>query len=243
MWTPACQEAWEQLKKDMVNCIKLRPFDPDNSNLRTYLIADASFTGIAAYISQGPIDGTWEDAWPIDIYARPLTAAESNYTCMTVLEKEASTEGLGHYEHYLRGLPRFTAGTDHQALLGQPTTAKPSTDHKIARMDTFISTFPMDMIHILGDGNLLADTLSRLWEQYSKSHPPPEAADITDEQLWRWNYLKSMPHAQVQAITRSQTRAAAPEHTEIAPSAEPPRLPLSGITELVGEKDEEGSAG
>ena len=30
VWTPACQEAWDQLKQDMVKCLRLRAFQPDN---------------------------------------------------------------------------------------------------------------------------------------------------------------------------------------------------------------------
>ena len=101
VWTPACQEAWEQLKRDMAQCLRLRAFDPNNTQLRTYLITDASLAGMAGYVAQGPLDGTWEKSWPIEVWARAFTPAETNYST-TVQEKLAVVQALTHFEHLLR---------------------------------------------------------------------------------------------------------------------------------------------
>ena len=116
---------------------------------------------MAGYVAQGPVDGTWENSWPIEVWARTFTPAETNYST-TVQEKLAVVQALTHFEHLLRGV-QFTLCTDHKALVGQGTTGKLSTDRKLERWQTYIDTFAMDYCHIPGDGNLLADTMSRVW--------------------------------------------------------------------------------
>ena len=187
VWTPACQEAWEQLKNDMMKCLRLQAFKPEDPKLRTYLITDASLTGMAGYVAQGPVEGTWEDSWAIEVWARAFTPAETNYST-TVQEKLAVGQALTHFEHLLRGV-QFTLCTDHKALVGQGTTGKPSTDRKLARWQTYIDTFAMDYCHIPGDGNLLADTLSRVWEGYTHDEIEPKPVQHSD--AWRWNMAKT----------------------------------------------------
>ena len=212
VWTPACQEAWEQLKQDMAKCLRLKAFQPDNPELRTYLITDASLVGMAGYVAQGPANGTWEDSWPIEVWARAFTPAETNYST-TVQEKLAVVQALTHFEHLLRGV-QFTLCTDHKALIGQGTTGKPSTDRKLARWQTYMDTFAMDYAHIPGDGNLLADTLSRVWENYTHDEIP--AVKSSDSDAWRWNM------ARVNSISfpgeGDSTAAAAEPEILLAPS-------------------------
>ena len=172
----------------MQNALKLRVFQPHDTKLRTYLITDASQTGISAYIAQGPIDGNWKDSWPIECFNRRFTNAENNYGT-TTSEKLAIVESLRHFEHYLRGMD-FTICTDHSALIHQGRgTATPSTDRREARWNEYISSSGANWQHIQGTENILADALSRVWEGYKIDNKTGESkTEIDDERtLWRWN--------------------------------------------------------
>lgn len=220
VWTPTHESAWDEFKDEMKAAYRLRPFNaPPEENLRTYLITDASLTGIAGYVAQGPLDGTLRDAWPIDVWARPLTPTESNYST-TMQEKPAVVQALAHFEHYLRKLP-FTLCTDHQALLGQGSVnGKPSTDRKLARWQWYMDTFQMDYAHIPGSENKLADMLSRMWEQYTRNHPTDASASPPndDSNLWRWNMIRntnSNPyHPSANAINNNSAPAGEDESAE-----------------------------
>ncbi|KAJ3022676.1 hypothetical protein HDV00_001390, partial [Rhizophlyctis rosea] len=75
-------------------------------------------------------------------------------------------------------------------LLGQGTAGKPSTDRKLARWQTYMDTFAMEYAHIPGDNNLLADTLSRVWEGYTTD----ELAEIKQNgDDWKWNMARDKP--------------------------------------------------
>ena len=218
VWTPACAAAWEVLRRDMAQCLRLRAFDSASAALQTYLICDASLVGLAGYVAQGPISGTWEDSWPISCFARAFTATESNYST-TVQEKLAVVQSLIHFEHLLRGMS-FVICTDHAALVAQATTGKPATDRKMARWQAYIDTFDMRYQHIPGDGNLLADTLSRLWEGYTVDEVP--AIKSVDDEPWRWNM------ARVQATTT----------TAVSPQSSPLGLIDDGLVAELAEVSE-----
>ena len=76
VWTQAHADAFDVIKPELSRCLKLRSFDSENPALRTYLITDASTTGMAGYVAQGPLTGTWEDSWPIECYSRAFTSTE-----------------------------------------------------------------------------------------------------------------------------------------------------------------------
>ena len=222
VWTPACAEAWEQLKRDMANCLRLRPFKANDPSLRTYLITDVSLTGMAGYIAQGPVDVTWVNSWPIEIWARAFTFAETNFST-NVQEKLAAVKSLVYFEHLLRGV-RFTWCTDHRVLVDQSKKSTPSTDRKLARWDVYINTFDIIFSHIPGDGNLLADTMSRIWEGYTTDEIPKNDNNIIDS--WRWN-LAAAGNANVHMVGVGEKVT----ENEIAKPAEPETLPIPSVFE------------
>ena len=145
----------------MRHLLSLRPYKADDETLRTFLFTDASLVGMAGYVAQGEREKDWQDSWPIECWARAFAGAEVNYGT-PAQERLALVQSLAHFEHFLRGM-RFTVCTDHKALIHM-ATGKPATDWKLARWQMYIDTFDFDIIHIPGDQNLLADTLSRIWE-------------------------------------------------------------------------------
>ncbi len=137
-----------------------------------------------------------QDSWvPIAFYSRQLQRREEHYPIVE-LEALAVLATIEHFRFYLSG-QHFTVFTDHSALVnifhGTPPTAK------LARWLEKLSDFDMDIVHIKGSTNYVADALSRQsWptltaDMVAEVSPSPTGSSASQ---WRGDVVK--PHHIIQ---------------------------------------------
>ena len=109
LWTAACEEAFQESKKLLLESQWLVHYDPRKP---LKLATDASAYGLGAVISHILEDGSER---PIAFASRTLSSSEKNYS---QLHKEALAIifGVKKFHQYLYGC-KFTLETDHQPLV------------------------------------------------------------------------------------------------------------------------------
>ena len=108
VWTPNCENAFQQLKLLVKNIVELRHFD---IHRETRIICDASHDALGAVLEQYSSSG-WH---PISFASRYLNPAEKKYST-NKLELLAVVWATEHFRNYIYG--RFlTVMSDHKALL------------------------------------------------------------------------------------------------------------------------------
>ena len=151
VWSDQCQEAFERLKKKMVEAPVLA--HPDFS--KPFIIdTDASDAAIGAVLSQ-KIDGQ-EHA--IAYASRTLSKAEKRY-CVTRKELLALVHFVKYFRNYLYG-HEFTARTDHGSLRWLANFKDP--EGQLARWLETLSSYSMKIEHRPGRLHRNADGLSRM---------------------------------------------------------------------------------
>ena len=108
VWTPVCENAFQQLKSLVENIVELRQFD---IHRETRIICDASHDGLGAVLEQYCASG-WH---PISFASRYLNTAEKKYST-NELELLAVVWATEHFRNYIYGR-YFTVISDHKALL------------------------------------------------------------------------------------------------------------------------------
>lgn len=108
VWTEACQEAFDFLKKILTEAPILCIFDP---NRETELHTDASSKGFGAGIMQRQDDKQFH---PVAWFSKCTTSAESKYHSFE-LETLAIIYALKRFRMFLEGIP-FTIVTDCNSL-------------------------------------------------------------------------------------------------------------------------------
>ena len=160
-WGPEQQKAFEQLKQALVSTPVLKM--PD-FNKRFVLHTDASGTAVGSVLSQDH-EG---QLLPVAYASRALNKHELNYSTLQ-LECLAVVFALGKFQQYLEHR-EFDLHTDCSALtwlLNHPRQAG-----KIARWTSFINTFKFQIHHVKGKDNVVADCLSRLFENQEETQVP-----------------------------------------------------------------------
>ena len=145
-WTGRCQDAFEKLKRSLLEAPLLRT--PDER--KPYeVITDASDYGLGAVLLQ--------EGHPIAFESRKLNSAELNYT---VTEKEmlAVVHALRVWRCYLEGA-EFTVLTDHVSNTFFQT--QPSLSRRQARWSEFLQRFGVFKWEYLKGERNVADALSR----------------------------------------------------------------------------------
>lgn len=151
-WLPIHQAALRQVLDCLRKAPILRMADFDRDFV---LSTDASDIGIGAVLQQPDESGALH---PIEFRSRRLSPAELNYSTHD-RETLGLVYGLHCFEHYLRGR-HAVALVDHAALLNVMRDKKPrQVQHRWLH---FIRSFSLDIVHIPGEKNLVADALSRL---------------------------------------------------------------------------------
>ena len=150
VWTEEQQSAFEELK-DKLSSPPVLAF-PDFSQ-PFYVVTDASSIGIGACLMQ--LYGTRYR--PIAYYSRKLRPAERNYS-VTDQESLAVVESLKNFRYIVYG-NKVTVFTDHMAVL--ELLKNPHTSGRRARWFVTIQDYDVELRHIPGSKNQVADALSR----------------------------------------------------------------------------------
>ena len=160
--TESCQQA---VKEIQMLCLKAEPLvsldvsrllDPKDP-LRVMIMTDGSLYGLGGVILQGT---SLDDAKPVAFHARKLTAAQSNYTIHEI-EFLALVDLLKTYKHLLFGL-KLNVFVDNAALTHFQTQKPGTLSPRQARWIECLGEFEIEICHIPGKDNKVADILSHL---------------------------------------------------------------------------------
>jgi transposase InsO family protein len=152
-WLGDAQEAFEELKRLLLNTPVLQIFD---SKKPSTVETDASDYALGAVLSQPGADGKLR---PVAYHARKLLSAETRYSTS---DKEllAIVDALKHWRHYLEGAKDpIQVFTDHANLRNFTTTKE--LNRRQLRWSEELSSFSFRIIHRKGKENANADALSR----------------------------------------------------------------------------------
>ena len=156
VWTQECEEAFEEVKRQLVTAPLLHPPDLDKE---FFLWTDASIKGFGAVLEQKDDGG---DRHLIAYASRATNTAEQKYA-PTELEVAALVFALEHFQVYLLG-NQVTVFADHQALVSAYIPyLKSQTKGLLARWYLRLSPFlpNLTLEHKAGTSNQAADALSR----------------------------------------------------------------------------------
>ena len=171
VWSPACQEAFDALKRILTEAPVLA--FPDFSK-EFLLETDASGAGLGAVLAQKQNDG---GVRPIAFASRTLQPPERNYG-ITELEGLGVVWAVKHFRHYLYG-HHCKVFTDHEALKSLLNTPQPSG--KLARWGLALQELDLEIHYRPGRVNQNADALSRspVTDPHSLLNPSEVIATIS----------------------------------------------------------------
>lgn len=179
VWGKDQQLAFQKLKQALTSSPVLKM---PNFDLPFILHTDASRNSLSAVISQQ----YGESLFPVIYGSRPTTVHEKNYSAFE-LEALAITHFLDKFRVYLEHR-HFDLYTDSNALTW--LLNHPRQVGKIARWITLINSFQFTVHHIKGKDNVVADCLSRMFEE---PLPDNQAKPIITQQ--KVNVLFQIPEA------------------------------------------------
>ena len=144
-------------------------------------MTDASDKAVSSVLQQN-FNGTWQ---PISFFSRKMTPAKTRYS---TFDRELLAVYLA-IKHFLKGRP-FHVLTDHKPLTFALNTRSDRYSHRKVRHLDYISQFTLNIRHVHGMDNVVADALSRVEANAILFGQPPTVnfADIaktqaTDHQL------------------------------------------------------------
>ncbi|GFX18155.1 hypothetical protein TNCV_1578341 [Trichonephila clavipes] len=150
-WTSETQEAFDDIKKAILNPLVLALPDP---NAELQITTDASSRGIGAVLEQKYPNS---EVKPLYFFSKKLNPSQSKYNA-TVLEFFAIYSALNFFRPFLLGR-KFKVFTDHKPLAGFLSNKNLSS--KILRWKLALEEFNYDIHYIRGSLNSVADHLSR----------------------------------------------------------------------------------
>lgn len=207
VWGPDQQAAFEKLKKALT-CNKVLRMP--NFELPFVLHTDASRSSISAIVSQ-----RYDDALlPVAYGSRPTNEHEKNYSAFE-LETLAITHFLDKFRTYLEHR-HFELYTDSNALTW--LLNHPRQVGKIARWITLINSFQFTPFHIKGRLNVVADALSRMFEEVAPDNKPNQTPP-TSQQL---HLLFKIPEAFSDILTHQNEDPAIQKLIRSLKSTKPP---------------------
>lgn len=152
-WTPLAEEAFELCKKQ-ISDTSLLHYPRENAKLR--LSTDASDKAIGAVLEQ-----LENDEWkPLGFFSRKLEKSQLKYS---VYDREllAIYKSIKFFKHLLEGQD-ITIRTDHKPLTQAfHQKSDKATPRQLRHLD-YIGQFTTKIVHITGQNNQIADTLSRI---------------------------------------------------------------------------------
>ena len=166
VWSPACQEAFDELKCILTEAPVLA--FPDFS--REFLLeTDASGAALGAVLSQKQDDG---GVRPFAFASWTLKPLERN-DGITELEGFGVVWAVKHFRHYLYG-HHCKVFTDHEALKSLLNTPQPSG--KLARWGLALQELDLKIHYCPGRVNQNADAPSR--SSVTDPHPLPSPSEV-----------------------------------------------------------------
>lgn len=153
IWSTQCQEAFDAVKALLCSAPVLAA---PNFGKPFKLQVDASQIGAGAVLLQENCDSV---DCPVSFFSRKFNKFQLNYS---VIEKEALglIWALQHFEVYLgSGLTPLTVFTDHNPLVFLKSLQNPN--QRLMRWALFLQPYTIDIRHISGKDNVIADALSR----------------------------------------------------------------------------------
>ncbi|XP_069183685.1 uncharacterized protein [Procambarus clarkii] len=154
LWDEYCQEAFESLKAILISSPILR--SPSFED-RFILTVDASDYGLGSILSQTDEKGVEH---PIAYHSKKFTPSQLNYS---VIEKEtlALISSFQHFEVYLTSNSHpILVRTDHNPLKFLAQFKQKNL--RLTRWSLHLQQYPLQIEHIKGVDNVVADALSRI---------------------------------------------------------------------------------
>ena len=152
-WTDIATTAFQEIKDALANAtflVHLQPDAPIN------VMTDASDIAIGAVL-QRYLDGQW---CPLAYFSRKLSSTEQLYSTFD-RELLAIYCAIRHFKHFLEAR-EFHVLTDHKPLIHSLQSKSDKHSPRQIRHLDFISQFTSDIRHVAGQGNPVADALSRM---------------------------------------------------------------------------------
>lgn len=174
-WTPDLEHRFHVLKDSLANATLL-VHPVHNASLG--LFTDASNTQIGSCLQQ-QVDQEWQ---PIAFFSKKLDAQQIQWPAYH-RELLAVYESVQHFRHILEG-QRVKIYTDHKPLI----FAFKQRREKLAPVQlnqlSFISQFTTDIVHIKGEHNIIADTMSRIESiTIETDYAPIAESQTSDDEL------------------------------------------------------------
>ena len=225
IWNADHEEAFESVKKTMVDPPSLRQFDP---LLETALHTDASRKNGLGYVLLQKHPEGWH---LVQAGSRFVTDAESNYA-MVELEMKGVEWAVKKCHFYLAGMQDFTVVVDHQALISilNKFTLDAVENPRLQRMKERLSAYNFHTTWKKGKDHAIPDALSRALVA------DPTNDDIeADDEIRR--YVRSVIEVCAVDILDYEEGSAPPEHLR-DPVLDELRSSTLPIRALRGPKDE-----
>ena len=206
VWSPACEAELQYIKQTLVKDPILKPLDPTKNLI---ISTDGSVYGMGWTVMQEDDDGNLH---AVSYGACATTPAQANYSADD-LEACALVYALKSIEE-IAIHKRITVITDNSHLLH--LNKWHPINPRQRRMLAYLMQYNLSIRFIKGSRNLLADALSRLFQDASKQERKDHEA----------RYMHEVDDFILPVMTRSANRASL-EHREYSPSGatspEPPR--------------------
>lgn len=171
-WSEPANQAFEQCKQELARNARLS-FPKERASL--VLTTDASDRAIGATLEQTFDNELFE---PIGFFSRKLQPPETRYSTYD-RELLAIYSAMKFFEHWIED-KTFIVKTDHKPITFAFQQKPEKASGRQLRQLAYISQFNVNIVHISGNENVVADTLSRINEIQMPSTLSPEI--IAEEQ-------------------------------------------------------------
>jgi len=163
-WKPLHKSCFDHIKAIACKSPILKPINPDSAE-PVWVICDALMSGVRAMYGQGE---TWQTCHPAGFMSKKFTAVQMNYHVFE-MKTIAILKALLKWEDKLLGR-RLLVVTDHKAL--EFFKMQRRLNSRQARWMEFLARFNYDITYVKGKTNLVADVLSRYYEndEWDNSH-------------------------------------------------------------------------
>ena len=153
-WSSVCQKAFDKVKA--ILCTSPVLVTPDFEK-RFVLTTDASDVGAGSVLQQESASGLLH---PVCYFSKKFNKHQKNYS---TIEKEALSLilALNHFDVYLcTTIVPVQVFTDHNPLIF--INRMKNTNQRVMRWSLMLQEYSLDIHHIRGKDNVIADTLSRI---------------------------------------------------------------------------------